>query len=89
MRGHASGCALRRLPAPRRRSAGSGNDLATELRRIDGKGYRAYKDVEGRWEMSPAQGGYALCIDWVQVGPAAGVGWIVCVGGWCSGGAWW
>ncbi|KAL4432541.1 hypothetical protein ABPG77_000478 [Micractinium sp. CCAP 211/92] len=51
--------------------AGSGDDLASELRRIDGKGYRAYKDVEGRWEMSPAQGGYALCIDWVQGDPFA------------------
>lgn len=52
---------------------GSGDDLAAELRRIDGKGYRAYKDVEGRWEMSAVQGGYTLCVDWVQVGPGGGL----------------
>ncbi|KAL4436891.1 hypothetical protein ABPG75_004030 [Micractinium tetrahymenae] len=56
---------------PASAAAGSGDGLAAELRRIDGKGYRAYKDVEGRWQMSAAQGGYALCIDWVQGDPFA------------------
>ncbi|MDZ7799680.1 MAG: ABC-ATPase domain-containing protein [Trueperaceae bacterium] len=42
-------------------------DLAHELRRIDGKGYKAYKDVRGGWRF---QGG-TLFVDHVQADPFA------------------
>ena len=51
--------------------AGSSADLANTLRRIDGRGYKAYKDIEGRWQMAPQQGGFTLCVDWVQGDPFA------------------
>ena len=92
--------------------AGSASDLAAALRRIDGRGYKAYKvwrttgrrrcaslagsraarhvgvlsccpgprgrrclccvqDIEGRWQMGAQQGGYVLCVDWVQGDPFA------------------
>ncbi|EFN55713.1 hypothetical protein CHLNCDRAFT_7254, partial [Chlorella variabilis] len=47
------------------------SDLAAALRRIDGRGYKAYKDIEGRWQMGAQQGGYVLCVDWVQGDPFA------------------
>lgn len=52
-------------------NAGSASDLAAALRRIDGRGYKAYKDIEGRWQMGAQQGGYVLCVDWVQGDPFA------------------
>jgi len=52
-------------------AAGSAADLAATLRRIDGRGYKAYKDIEGRWQMPPTQGAYTLCVDWVQGDPFA------------------
>lgn len=51
--------------------AGSAADLAATLRHIDGRGYKAYKDIEGQWHMGPQQGAYTLCVDWVQGDPFA------------------
>ncbi|KAI3425930.1 hypothetical protein D9Q98_007902 [Chlorella vulgaris] len=56
---------------PASSSTGSGSDLAAALQRIDGRGYKAYKDIEGRWQMAAQQGGYCLCVDWVQGDPFA------------------
>jgi len=42
-------------------------DLRTVLHRIDGRGYKAYRDVRGRWE----QPDFALYIDRVQGDPFA------------------
>ena len=43
------------------------NDLKTTLRRIDGKGYKAYKDIKGQYDF----GAYTLIIDHVQGDPFA------------------
>lgn len=43
------------------------NDLKRELDKIDGKGYRAYKDLEGQYDFSD----YILSIDHVQGDPFA------------------
>lgn len=43
------------------------NDLKTTLRRIDGKGYKAYKDIKGQYDF----GTYTLIIDHVQGDPFA------------------
>ena len=43
------------------------NDLKRELARIDGKGYKAYKDLEGQYDF----GNYILSIDHVQGDPFA------------------
>ncbi|MFP4426761.1 MAG: ABC-ATPase domain-containing protein [Spirochaetaceae bacterium] len=48
-------------------AAGTGQDLERELHRIDGRGYKAYKDIEGRWDF----GRYRLRIDHVQGDPFA------------------
>ncbi|KKL13159.1 hypothetical protein LCGC14_2528550 [marine sediment metagenome] len=45
------------------------NDLKTTLRRIDGKGYKAYKDIKGQYDF----GTYTLIIDHVQGDPFANV----------------
>ena len=58
-------------PPARPRPAGSAADLASTLQRIEGRGFKAYTDIEGRWQMGAAQGGYALCVDWVQADPFA------------------
>lgn len=42
-------------------------DLEEILARIDGKGYGAYKDIQGEYECR----GYTLCIDHAQVDPFA------------------
>ncbi len=42
-------------------------ELGSDLKRIDGKGYRAYKDIQGEYEMD----GYRLSIDHVQGDPFA------------------
>jgi predicted ABC-class ATPase len=42
-------------------------DLRKTLLRIDGKGYKAYRDIEGRYEF----GTFSLCIDRVQGDPFA------------------
>ncbi len=42
-------------------------ELGSDLTRIDGKGYRAYKDIQGEYEMD----GYRLSIDHVQGDPFA------------------
>ncbi|MFO7849290.1 MAG: ABC-ATPase domain-containing protein [Spirochaetia bacterium] len=42
-------------------------DLSTLLRRIDGKGYKAYKDCSGKWEFDH----FTLFIDYVQGDPFA------------------
>ncbi len=44
------------------------SDLEQLLRRIDGRGYRAYKDLEGSWLLTP---GLLLHIDHVQGDPFA------------------
>jgi len=49
-------------PTPRDAAA-----LAATLRRIDGRGYKAYKDVRGRYAVD----GLVLCIDHVQGDPFA------------------
>ncbi len=43
------------------------DDLRAALHRIDGRGYKAYRDVRGRWE----QPDLVLCIDHVQGDPFA------------------
>ena len=43
------------------------NDLKRELQRIDGKGYKAYKDIEGQYDFKI----YTLSIDHVQGDPFA------------------
>lgn len=70
--------------------AGSAADLAAALRRIDGRGYKAYKDLEGQWAMGPQQlpGGYTLCVDWVQGDPFASPSrfrWEGAAGSWAGG----
>ncbi len=42
-------------------------DLANLLRRIDGKGYKAYKDCSGKWEFEH----FTLFVDYVQGDPFA------------------
>ncbi|MFQ5588392.1 MAG: ABC-ATPase domain-containing protein [Nitrospiria bacterium] len=42
-------------------------DLKNKLRQLDGRGYKAYKDIKGRYTF-PA---YTLCIDYVQGDPFA------------------
>ncbi|MEX0742626.1 MAG: ABC-ATPase domain-containing protein, partial [Phycisphaeraceae bacterium] len=44
------------------------DDLLTTLRRIDGRGYGAYKDIAGSYEMEP---GVMLYVDHVQGDPFA------------------
>jgi predicted ABC-class ATPase len=43
------------------------DDLASTLRRLDGKGYKAYKDLKGCYD----HGDFVLCIDHVQGDPFA------------------
>ncbi len=43
------------------------DDLRAVLQRIDGRGYKAYRDARGRWE----QPDLTLCIDRVQGDPFA------------------
>ena len=43
------------------------NDLKRELNRINGKGYKAYKDLEGQYDFKT----YILSIDHVQGDPFA------------------
>ena len=43
------------------------NDLKRELTKIDGKGYKAYKDLEGQYDFKD----YILSIDHVQGDPFA------------------
>lgn len=43
------------------------DDLAATLRRIDGRGYKAYKDIGGEYQAD----GFRLCIDHVQGDPFA------------------
>ena len=43
------------------------NDLRNELARIDGRGYKAYKDIEGQYDF----GNFILSIDHVQGDPFA------------------
>lgn len=43
------------------------NDLKNELQRIDGRGYRAYKDLEGQYDF----GSFILSIDYIQGDPFA------------------
>ena len=43
------------------------NELKTQLRQIDHKGYKAYKVLEGEYDF----GAYRLCIDHVQGDPFA------------------
>ncbi len=43
------------------------DDLSKTLRRIDGRGYRAYKDIRGRYAFD----GMTLCVDHVQGDPFA------------------
>ncbi|MDG2125095.1 MAG: ABC-ATPase domain-containing protein [Verrucomicrobiales bacterium] len=47
---------------------GNENDLERLLERIDGRGYPAYKDLSGRWEL---RGGVELFLDYVQGDPFA------------------
>ena len=42
-------------------------ELAAELDRIDGRGYKAYRDIEGAWQFSD----FELHIDRVQSDPFA------------------
>ncbi|MGM0575362.1 MAG: ABC-ATPase domain-containing protein [Myxococcota bacterium] len=42
-------------------------DLRETLRRIDGRGYKAYKDIRGTYRL----GGWTLCVDHVQGDPFA------------------
>ncbi len=44
-----------------------GNQLRATLERIDGRGYKAYRDITGEWSL----GGFALSIDHVQSDPFA------------------
>ena len=46
---------------------GSAGELRNELRRIDGRGYKAYKDLRGTWQLD----GATLFIDHVQGDPFA------------------
>lgn len=46
---------------------GSSTDLATTLRGIDGRAYKAYHDIEGAWSFSD----FTLVVDWVQGDPYA------------------
>ncbi|MGD9491176.1 MAG: ABC-ATPase domain-containing protein, partial [Methanoregulaceae archaeon] len=43
------------------------DDLESRLERIDGKGYKAYRDIVGRYRFSD----YVFCIDHVQADPFA------------------
>jgi predicted ABC-class ATPase len=43
------------------------DDLRGILQRIDGKGYKAYKDIKDRYDY----GNYILCVDHVQGDPFA------------------
>ncbi|MBM6862049.1 isopentenyl-diphosphate delta-isomerase, partial [Clostridium saudiense] len=43
------------------------NDLKKELQRIDGRGYKSYKDLEGQYDF----GTFILSIDHVQGDPFA------------------
>ena len=43
------------------------NDLRNDLNRIDGRGYKSYKDLEGQYQFS----NYVLSIDHVQGDPFA------------------
>lgn len=43
------------------------DDLRDELHRIDGRGYKAYKDIKGRWAFP----GWTLEVAWVQGDPYA------------------
>ena len=49
------------------RDARTPEDLERTLRRIDGRGYRAYKDIQGTYEFP----GFTLFIDYVQGDPFA------------------
>ncbi len=55
-----------------RRARGNEADLRRTLERIDGRGYKAYKDIEGAWEI-PARDGppFTLIVDHVQGDPFA------------------
>ena len=46
---------------------GSISDLNATLQRINGRGYKAYNDIRGRWQCP----GFVLCIDHVQGDPFA------------------
>ncbi|MEM7146313.1 MAG: ABC-ATPase domain-containing protein [Verrucomicrobiota bacterium] len=48
------------------------DDLQHDLHRIDGKGYRAYKDIQGRHYEEPGEAGFVLHVDYVQGDPFAG-----------------
>ncbi|MEM8953693.1 MAG: ABC-ATPase domain-containing protein [Verrucomicrobiota bacterium] len=48
------------------------DDLQQDLYRIDGKGYRAYKDIQGRRYLEPGDAGFVLHVDYVQGDPFAG-----------------
>ena len=43
-------------------------EAARRLARIDGRGYKAYREIEGAWRLQP---GVVLCIDRVQADPYA------------------
>jgi len=45
----------------------SATELGSELARIDGRGYKAYKDIEGSYDM----GQFTLHVDHVQGDPFA------------------
>ena len=46
--------------------------LRSLLERIDGRGYKAYKDIQGRYQFSHANATFTLHIDYVQGDPFAG-----------------
>jgi hypothetical protein len=48
-------------------SQGSASDLSSVLRRIDGKGYKAYNDIQGAWSFDR----FTLYCDWIQGDPFA------------------
>ena len=53
------------------RAQGTAQGLADALRRIDGKGYKAYRDIEGSWACTSPAGAYTLHVDRVQGDPYA------------------
>jgi predicted ABC-class ATPase len=58
-----------RLPHPptRRERAGESHELADLLERLDGRGYKAYRDIEGAWRFAD----FTLFVDRVQSDPFA------------------
>ena len=53
--------------APTRSEAGASHELAALLEHLDGRGYKAYRDIEGAWQFAD----FTLFVDRVQSDPFA------------------